>query len=134
MLIVTVNSFLLAHAVLPHHHHNGIPHFYLFDSHNEHSDFDIEDECCCEHNDGETCVVEQDIDVISSNEKDCYGGVDCFSHNHPVTFFLPVIYSLTIDFSLVLEDNSPVEPPYLISYHFDYANSCLGLRAPPFLS
>jgi hypothetical protein len=126
LFIFTANILLLAHSIIPHHHHNGIPHFEWLASHSE-------DEChnCCHHENGETCLFEQNIDAVCETKEDC-ACILCDSHDyHQGMLLQAVLLTYTYDFSSVRENFSLKEPPYLISYHFDYAGSGLGLRAPP---
>ncbi|GHT11444.1 hypothetical protein FACS189426_13330 [Bacteroidia bacterium] len=129
-LIFTANILLLAYSVAPHHHHNGIPHFAWFDS--DHSEDSHQcNSCCCHHENGETCLFEQGIDVVYETKEDCSHAL-CALHNHDSEMLLQaVLWSYNYDFSSVLKELPPKEPPYLINYCSDYANTGLGLRAPP---
>jgi hypothetical protein len=131
-LMFIANILLLAHSVIPHHHHNGIPHFEWFTSTEHHSDGDGEcHDCCCHHENGGTCPFEQSIDAVYETKDDC-SNVLCAVHNHHPGMLLQAILGTDpYDFSLAPENISPKEPPYLISYHCDYAGSGTGLRAPP---
>jgi hypothetical protein len=127
------NMLLLAHNIVPHHHHNGLPHFAWSVPHH-HSAEDCE--ChgsCCHHENGETCLFDQVIDVISETKDDCSCLLSASSHHHhhPEMLLQAILLTFTYDLSPASEESSGKTPPYLISYHFDYAGSGLGLRAPP---
>jgi hypothetical protein len=129
-LIFTANILLLAYSVLPHHHHEGIPHFIA-----HHADTAADcHSCCCRHDTNGTCLFEQKIDILYEAKDDCTCLI-CASHlHHPHTGMLlqAVLLTFTYDFSLIWAESPLKAPPCLISYRFDYANTGLGLRAPPF--
>ena len=131
VLIFSVNLFLLAHAVLPHHHHNGIPHFYftqIEEQHDEHTS-------CCAHNheeDSDSCAFDQDVDVVfkSEDHSDCDAG--CSDHAHMSGSLLTaVLLSELYDTSALQLDVPITIPPYLLPYNQDPVISASGLRAPP---
>jgi hypothetical protein len=130
LLIFTVNLFVLTHAVMPHHHHHGLPHFVLCEEAHEHPDDGAADNCCSPDEKNETCTFEQHIDIVYELKEDC-SRILCTSHHHPDLLLQAVLFSFTTDFSLAPERISSEKPLYLISYYFDYAGSGLGLRAPP---
>lgn len=124
--IFAANILLLAHTLVPHHHHEGIPHFSLPDFHHSQETDNECEGCCCRHEENETCLFEQNINLIYENKND-YCCIFCLSNHHPEV----VPGFLTYDFSTVRAGTPLLEPPCLISYLFDYANSGQGLRAPP---
>ncbi|MDR3338586.1 MAG: hypothetical protein LBT25_00575 [Candidatus Symbiothrix sp.] len=129
-LIIAANILLLAYSVLPHHHHEGIPHFT---SHHADAKADCHS-CCCHHGTSETCLFEQKIDVLYETKDDC-ACLICATHHHyphPGILLQAVLLTFTYNFSLIWEESPLKEPPYLISYRFKSANAGLGLRAPPF--
>lgn len=131
VLIFLANLLLLVHTVVPHHHHLGVPHFVLFETHFHDSK---DNDCCCKHGDGKTCVFEQNIDAIYEQSDENCSCASCVLH-HPEMFLQIAVYAVFIyDFSLVRKTVTFLEPPYLISYYCDYAGSGLGLRAPPVLA
>jgi hypothetical protein len=130
VLIFAANILLLAHSVVPHHHHNGIPHFVWFDSSHSEGSGECND-CCCHHEHGETCLFEQSIDVVYETKDDCSHALCALHNHHPEMLLQAVLFTYTYDFSLVREKLPLQEPPYLINYCFDYAGSGIGLRAPP---
>lgn len=137
LLIFTVNAFLLAHSVLPHHHHDGIPHF-SFSAFTNHDDHQTENDhrhnsCCCHHDkkcDTSSCFLDQEIDIIHEiNDDTCVVCHSAHGYSHWLAEVTLLFY--TFDF-LQKGDNPPLKrPPYLISYHFEYLNSLPGFRAPP---
>jgi hypothetical protein len=132
ILIFTANILLLAHNIVPHHHHNGLPHFEWFSFHQHDANHEC-DGCCCHHDDdGGTCLFEQNIDAVYETEDDHSHAMCTTHHNHDSGIFLQaVLLTFTYDFSLDSEKIPLPEPPYLINYGLDYAGSGLGLRAPP---
>ena len=134
VLIITVNVFLLTSAVVPHHHHDGIPHFALSEhpQHHHESHEDSSDCCSCPA-DENSCAFDQEIDAVSQTREEC-SCVLCHLHHHSDFLVQAVLLFYTYNLSLTKEDlYSQLPPPYLINYHFDYASSGLGLRAPPVL-
>jgi hypothetical protein len=132
LLLLVANTLLLAHNIVPHHHHNGLPHFCWPMSHHSEEDGECHD-CCCHHENGETCLFDQIIDVISETKDDC-SSVLCASshhHHHPEMLLQAVLLTFTYDLSPVPEELSGGVPPYLINYYSHLANTALGLRAPP---
>ena len=135
LLIITVNILFLTHAIIPHHHHGGIPHFTIFNTHHQ---FDINEEegCCCSHEDTKTtqgcddgCAFEQSIDIISETKEDFYCS-DCSFHK--VSDYVQAILFALADQLWIPEKEPDFRlPPYLISYHSIFASHSLGLRAPP---
>ena len=133
VLIITVNVFLLTSAVVPHHHHNGIPHFALSEhQEHDHESHENPSDCCsCPANES-FCAFDQ-VDVLSQTREDCFCSL-CHSHDCSGSLVQAILLFYTYNKSLTKDDlYSQLPPPYLISYHFDYASSGLGLRAPPVL-
>jgi len=138
LLIFTVNILFLTHAVVPHHHHNGIPHFTSLEieNHAQH-----EEHCCCplddndehQHSNEGSCQLEQDINAIRvTGKEDCHCLVCCCNlHNHSDLLLQATLLYFNPDFSFWEIDEKRQQPPYLINYHSIYASSALGLRAPP---
>lgn len=133
-MIFLVNILFLTHSILPHHHHNGIPHFeFSFSSESNHVHHHNNACCPCKSNSEEgTCSMDKDIDVIVlSDDEDCHC-VSCYlSHEHPGMLLQAIL--LIFDYEVNLSDDTRnlKEPPYLISYQSVNAGLGLGLRAPP---
>lgn len=135
LLIFTVNILFLTHALLPHHHHNGIPHLsFSVEKHHAHQG---EDGCCCpsetENSCDQDCAFDKDLDVIAPTDDENHIGLLCCSSHTPDPMLLQaVLFSLLYDFSLPdMEYRLRTVPPYLISYQNEYRSRTLGLRAPP---
>lgn len=131
-LMLMVNAFIFANAILPHHHHQGIPHFILNAGTAEKHTHD-EDACCCHHSEEpeDSCVFDNDIDFLVY-EEDGYS-VDLQKNIvRQVWLFHGLLF--TVEFDLSPESYSDTSPPYLIQYTDQYVNASQGLRAPPFVS
>ncbi|MDR3338670.1 MAG: hypothetical protein LBT25_01000 [Candidatus Symbiothrix sp.] len=126
LFIFTANIFLLAHNIVPHHHHDGIPHFVFSDCCSHHHDDD-----CCNHGENGACLFEQNIDAVYENGKEDCDCASCTALQHSGMLLQAVLLTFTYDFSLVRETDFSLDPPYLINYYSDYLNQGLGLRAPP---
>jgi hypothetical protein len=107
--IFVANMLLLVHTVIPHHHHQGRPHFVLYEMHEN----DNADDCCCKHGGGQTCLFEQDIDAVYEHSEDnCTCALHALQH-HSDMFLQAILYPVFIyDFSLVRETVTFLEPPY----------------------
>ncbi|MDR0612884.1 MAG: hypothetical protein LBG45_05295 [Dysgonamonadaceae bacterium] len=126
-LIFTANLLLLVFSVIPHHHHSGMPHFIAFENHRH----DCADDDRHNQEEKQTCLFEQNIDAVYEHAEEKCGDASCVLH-HPELFLQAAVFSVfSYDFSLVRETFTLPEPPYLISYHCDFAGSGRGLRAPP---
>ena len=59
IFLLLANVFLLAHAVVPHHHHDNMP-VAVLDLHGHHHDNDSHHHDASQHHDGpETCLISQ---------------------------------------------------------------------------
>jgi hypothetical protein len=143
LFLLAANICMLAHTVVPHHHHNGVPHFDLTFSavHNDGCDCCCTDDCHhhhdndqpepCDHQHDSDCLFDRDFDAIRDNPDDnsrCACSLCTAHHHHFLTLFTGFDYKnitplLTAQYVLV-------DPPYLINYHCDCSASS-GLRAPP---
>ena len=130
-LIFFVNIFLLAHTVLPHHHHNGIPHFAFHPTEEEHQ---AQHDCRCSHDEEEddSCMFDQDVDVFFKSEEH-HGFACCTEHANFSELLTAILLSFNYNVSAPWQDTPLIIPPYLISYHTDPVVSSAGLRAPPVL-
>lgn len=126
-LIFIANLLLLVYSVIPHHHHNGMPHFVMSEMHRH----DSADDCRHSQEEQQTCLFEQDINAVYEHSDEKCLDASCVLH-HPELFLQAAVFSIfSYDFSFVRETVTLPEPPYLISYHCDFAGSGQGLRAPP---
>jgi len=134
-LIFLVNFFFLAHEVLPHHHHEGIPHFF-FEIENHDKVLDCSPCCCDEGNASEdSCALDQDVDVLAANDEDDCGCSSCFlSHPYSSLYYYAALTLLDLDFSLSDTVDTSQQSIYLLTYQSICAGQGFGLRAPPFSS
>ena len=134
LLIFTVNILFLGHTVIPHHHHDGIPHFVFSVSEHlqdagEHHDSD----CCCPHSPLEkedTCQLEGNLDIISNFGRDNFSLTNYDSDNYS-NISQVILFSFSYNSYLLDEDDKIANPPYLINYFSIDADQIHGLRAPP---
>lgn len=126
------NIFILAHAVVPHHHHDNVP---IALSH-RHEGADCRTAhrhllCPCENSDGgegrdsgEECFLKQGFTGVEERGH----GEFCHCGHHSV--------AIQVDFCNPVPEihASAVEaagPPPVLKYHYSYLTRSLGLRAPP---
>lgn len=134
VLVFTVNLLFLTHAVLPHHHHEGIPHFLFMQDHEHQHEHSADDCCCTPDNCNDDCALDQEIDVIhETKDEDTHCLLCSDSHDH-TDFLLQAVLLYIYDFSLPDNEKEVRPPHYLISYHYDHAAQGIGLRAPPVIS
>jgi hypothetical protein len=118
---------ILAHAVIPHHYHNGIP----FMSTAAHHDDAYPDQSYSQEESIEDCFF-ANVYVILSNDEQLFYSLD-FDFDQ-----LPCFLILFSDYSIPkIENNTgfPVgQKPYLLPYPAEYISQSLGLRAPPFFN
>jgi hypothetical protein len=132
LLIFSVNILLLAHAAIPHHHHNGVPHFTFSLTEEDHQH--TKDSCCCSHEESEedSCMFDQEVDMIHELEDHHNQNLCCAEHSD-LSGSLPtaILLSFTYNVSAFWLETPLIRPPYLISYSSDPVISSTGLRAPP---
>jgi hypothetical protein len=131
LLVFSVNILLLAHAVLPHHHHDGIPHFAFSLTEEDHQH--TKDSCCCSHEEAEEdfCMFDQAVDVVLKSKDHSLCNLSCSEHpDSSGSLLTAILLSYTYDVSSCRQETPLISPPYLISYSFDPVSST-GLRAPP---
>jgi hypothetical protein len=130
MFVLIANFVLLAHIVMPHHHHEG--NVFVLSSHchqNDNSDDAANNADHKQHHgnhDNECCLLDQDI-IIPSNQI----RLENLSIDNNTSYY---------DFHFILESNKLefYVPEYkrkiILLIRFSYAqiaNISLGLRAPP---
>lgn len=137
-LLLLANFFLLAHAVLPHSHHDGIVCFSLEEmAHQNHCDDcqqeDIGD-CCCNHHEkthhhhanSEDCDLKE---IVLRQNSDLHEEIlpcaNCLSLLYTL-YVLNELYSEAPEYGQRLQLK-----PYLETYIPPYVGSIKGLRAPP---
>ena len=106
---------ILAHAVIPHHHHNGISF--------------ISDAAQPEHDDEyENCLLSK-VYVRLSNDKQTFQFQDFDFDMLPcvLTLFSDVIIPQSTDDECLASG----QEPYLLFHHTEFIARSAGLRAPP---
>jgi len=111
--LLFAGTIILAHAVVPHHYHNGLP--FITDNHDVHhshnQDQNVED-----------CFFST-VYVRLSNDQQLFQLLD---------FNLqPCFLTLFSDYFICKIEKSKFKT-YLLHYHTEYISQSLGLRAPPF--
>ena len=142
--LLLANAVMMGHAVIPHHHHNGVV-FTLKIAHNEHD--------CNSHSDRHDCNSHPVNDDAQSDGKCEYpfchddvekcslmsfyvhanGDKQFFQLEYPGLNLFPFVLSpLSDDFISTDLIGLPFrQKPYLPSYHFAWISQSSGLRAPP---
>jgi hypothetical protein len=137
--LLLASMILLAHSLIPHHHHNQIPvalnianHEHGSDATHDHHHHD--DAAPAEHNDNshgheviEDCLLEKAFVRIGS-DRQAFQTLD-FNFD-----LLPCLLPLFSGYSIsqITDNGLPFrQKPYLQSFHTDYISQSLGLRAPP---
>ena len=134
------NTMILVHAVIPHHHHDGLT-FMLTGVHQRHD--------CNSHNDHHNCNDAQsgkncNYPLCDGNIEDCalatiyvrFGNDRPSSQLHDFDFeLLPCIFILFFeDFEHPIADDVGLpfrQNPLVPSQYPEYISQSLGLRAPP---
>lgn len=136
-MMVFANIFILAHAALPHSHHDGTVCFSLEEllHQNHYSDINNDFSNCCsqnhtknhQHKNAENCDLKE-IVLRQSNDthEDMLPCDHCLSLLY-VLYPLNELYLEAPEFGLFL-----VEKPYLETYIPPFVGSVRSLRAPPF--
>lgn len=129
------NIILLAHVVLPHHHHDTEicmerDHCASESSTHDHEGEDADHKDHKHHGDREAtnCVLDQDIGIISIRDQQdfCLYEVSLKDTYHKI-FNQSIVWS-----SQIISTNLANAPPLLINTDYsEYAPATLGLRAPP---
>ena len=133
------NAIMLTHAIIPHHHHNGVfftlataHHNHDCDSHNDHQNCDdTQSDRKCEYpfcdDNAEKCSLTTIYVKVSDNRQSFQ------LHDFDIDL-LPCILTLLTDYNAPLIDDVGLpfrQNPYLQSYHTEYISQSLGWRAPP---
>ena len=121
--ILLANIFILAHGVIPHHHHDGIP---VAATHHEH-DGSVPDH---RHTDDAHEVwLSTKVNARLGNEKQICRSFVC---GFDLLSCLPALFSDYSTFS-IQDDAVPFRhPPYIQLQHTESIARSIGLRAPPF--
>lgn len=123
-----------AHAIVPHHHHDGLVCFQLHHGEGctcgQDHDFAPSPDCTChhQHHAGEPCPLTSQVFIQD--------GIEDFSH-----YFAMGDHAMHILWG-ILAENQVAQLPTLLSHSFDgifpsllesqYHKSAVPLRAPPF--
>lgn len=132
------NFIILAHAVIPHHHHQQVPIYFLHGHHSEkadahHHDHDADKHChdADAHQHQSTthdeCIIGKDY-VKTDNGKQ----ISSSGNGQPLPDFI-VLFCLQAENETIELYGLPFrQTPYLLSFYTEYVSRSLGLRAPPF--
>jgi len=136
-VMILASMLLLAHAVMPHSHHDGIVCFSLTEIMHQHHCSDQHDDighCCCEHNEeehhhhsnSEDCDLKE-IVLRQSNDihDDLLPCASCLSLLYTI-YPLNDLYLLAPQYGQRLE-----QKPYVITYISPFVGTISSLRAPP---
>jgi len=121
--LLFVNMVILAHAVIPHHHHDGIPVLVAHHEHDENAPVDHHND---ELHDYWLLTI---VKIRLGNDKQIYQSCDFDFHLLPylLTFFSDdKITQLKDDNDLTFEYHSNILP-----CHIAFIVCSTGLRAPP---
>jgi len=119
--LLFAGTVILAHSVIPHHYHNGIPfvtvhHEYDGNLHDRHP-----------HNQKESiddCFFATVYVRLNNDQQITIQSLD-FDFD-----LLPCFLTLFSDYFICKIEKSQ-HKPYLLPYHIEYISQSLGLRAPP---
>ena len=117
--LLLAGTLILAHAVIPHHHHDGLPVVAAHDEHEGNAP---------DHNTQE-CWLLPMFKVRLGNDKQMCQSPD-FDHD-----LLPCLLTLFSDYAAYQIKNDAgslfVQPPYIQLLHTAFIVCSAGLRAPP---
>ena len=125
LMLATIT--IVAHAVIPHHHHAQIPVAFATAHHHDTHEHDSTHNCDCnthEHCNFEDCLLFNTI-VRANNETQIKQFTD-FAYAALPLFSVYSTPDIDNAFGLPFR-----QKPYLISYLTEYISQSLGLRAPP---
>jgi hypothetical protein len=134
--LLTAAFILLAHAVIPHHHHQlqvCVEKAHCQEDGNSHQpETTKQNHQHDDNSDSTNCILKQAVVLPSNQDKqvyDCDFNKDNYSYDYLSTFLYAFVYTGTEapipDFCIV-----DLIPDILSSYSC-YVNTSLGLRAPP---
>ena len=136
------NAVMLAHAVLPHHHHGGLVYF-MATAHHQH---DCDHYHCDHHhcNDAQSEDGNSDYTPCNDDIEDCELATIYFKFENQRRTFQRSDFDFDLfsfDFALFTDNHTPSidddiglpfrQNPYLLPCHLEYISQSLGLRAPP---
>lgn len=139
-LSLIINTIVLIHMVVPHHHHGDLPCFKnhieqscCTHNHNEHGRHTGHHDCTSHEHPEEnvSCLFEQALLLNNQNEKNEHHCDVCL-HHHNNHLIQAVLLSYNYEFYIPdKEKGSDNPPPYLITYYSINVSRISGLRAPP---
>ncbi|MDR1370465.1 MAG: hypothetical protein LBJ72_10155 [Dysgonamonadaceae bacterium] len=134
-LSLVINTIVLIHVVVPHHHHGNMPCFKSDIEKNdctpEHDGLDRHDCASHQHPDKDgSCPFEQVLLLNDQNEKNEYQCDICF-HSHSNHLLQAVLLLCNYELYVFEDEKIDENPPYLITYQSIDAGRISGLRAPP---
>jgi hypothetical protein len=118
LLISSLSILFLIQVILPHHHHEGIPHFEW-----EETQYPDPEE------NNTLCQLDQLMRAVLKTEENCHCLICCTSHDHADLLLQAVLLTFTYD--ITSSEKEEILPPYLNNYHPAFASRSLSLRAPP---
>ena len=132
--ILIANIVLLAHVVLPHHHHDAeicmeSQHCETEDSGHNHDQDDTEHKNHQHHGESETsnCVLDQDIPILTNKVKTGSQLSDISAN----TIYTTYISLNKLDLCNYKANRTNAPPPLIKQRYTEYAPGTFGLRAPP---
>ena len=137
--LMLANIILLAHTIVPHHHHENEVICFFVSHCNEckvgqnYAQYNIPNLLCeNERNPSEKCCIIDNVYVPTHSHT--IKSTFCYIHskcNYGQIFEMLISNSFNIQDSV---DNTLItfqQKPYTVSYHTDFISQSLGLRAPP---
>jgi hypothetical protein len=127
--IIVANIVLMAHAVLPHHHHQSVvcvESSHCRDNNNAHNHNSPEDNHQHDGNTSTNCILKQAV-IVSSNQGK--NETDLVFNSHCHSLDLHLAFTGTKDIIPIFRIIALVTD---VSFSFSsYLTTSLGLRAPP---
>lgn len=138
--ILLANMVMLAHSLVPHHHHNGNPvaicvnyheHNNATDKHRHHADTLPREQSANpdRHCNGifEDCALSSILVKIGNDKQ----ALQCIDFEFDPSPCLPVFSINPITKTTDLEGLPFRQHPYILQCYTDFVTQSLGLRAPP---
>lgn len=132
--ILLANFIMLAHAVVPHHHHKSQvcieSNHCLSDSYAHNHNTSAHDH---EHDGGagtENCALKQAVVISTNSVRQEFKCLDC-DDNHPQLIHFQAILFSNKFISFIPKIGSNAQIPFITSSYLHSLQSSLGLRAPP---
>lgn len=134
VFILLANIILLAHAAIPHHHHDlqvCIDHKLCEDHRTPHTHSPLEHDHQHNGNDSSDCCILKQLVLLPSNQdkQECKCSFLTDGHSSDDGFQAVLFDNEFLSFRSIVALNTDVPlrtPPYIV-----FVNNSLGLRAPP---